>query len=254
MKSIKKSILLLFISYCSVSWATNEDTKNALLERGVDYAAEKAAQDIIDVLSKRNIDVGNIAFLPLFNDERNLYTVVRNELSSIESNFRFFMRESDDLTKLVKEISFGELRSDIMNKSTIQKFGSIEGVDALLYGEVREAGKVNDEQFIVRLSVVLADVETGQQLASANVRGLYSIDKVIKEKVKEPTFSDKAGKILEQNLLKGLDENSEKILVGTPGFLAENFKTIVISIGVIILLIAIKSVYKRVMSNMERPR
>ncbi len=249
---LTKVLVLMLCCVQSIS-AIDVDEK-ALINRGVDYAAEKAAQNIIEVLSKRNIQVGNIAFLPLFNDERNLYTVVRNELSSIESSYKFFMRESDDLTKLVNEISFGELRSDIMNKSTIQKFGNIEGVDALLYGEVREAGRVNDSEFIVRLSVVLADVETGQQLASANVRGTYLIDKVIKPKENEPTFSQKASEILEKNILKGLDENSEKILVDSPGFLSKHFKVIMISIGALFLLVVITQIVKKIIANYERPR
>lgn len=144
-------------------------------DRLVDYAAQKATQDAVKQieakLEQKGIDAGNIAFLPLFKDESGIYPVVRAELTGIDSGLEFFMREPEDWQKLVKEIEFGVKRADIMDKVTIQRFGSIEGVDALLYGEVREAG-MKDGMGVVRLSLVLADVETGEQIASANAEGV----------------------------------------------------------------------------------
>jgi hypothetical protein len=116
--------------------------------------------------------------------------VVRAELTGLDSGLTFFMREPEDWKKLVKEIEFAQKRGDIMNKSTIQRFGSIEGVDALLYGEVREAGAKDEDSSIVRLTLVLADVETGEQIASANVSGIVQeeeepISETLLEKLKE---------------------------------------------------------------------
>jgi hypothetical protein len=63
-------------------------------------------------------------------------------------------------------------------------------VDALLYGEVREAGAKDEDSSIVRLTLVLADVETGEQIASANVSGIVQeeeepISETLLEKLKE---------------------------------------------------------------------
>ena len=162
-------------------------------DRMVDYAAQKAAQDAVEKieakLKQQGIEAGNIAFLPLFDDQSAIYSVVRAELTGVDSGLKFFMRESSDWDKLVKEIEFGQKRGDIMNKSTIQRFGDVEGVDALLYGEVREAGEKDDDESIVRLTLVLADVETGEQIASANAEGVFKeedpISETLIEKLKE---------------------------------------------------------------------
>lgn len=245
--------ITLIITICVTQGHSYEYMDANTISRGIDYAAEDAANGIIQALEKRDIKVGNIAFLPLFKDKQNLYTVVRNELSSIESNYRFFMRESDDLNKLINEIKFGDMRSDIMNQSTIQKFGSIEGVEALLYGEVREAGRLDDENFIVRLSLVLADVESGHQIASANVTGMHRIE-IKKVDVAEPSLAKKASEILEENFLLGLDEASEKILVESPSFFEKNQRIIFISLISLIGILIIKSLIKKILSMMERPR
>lgn len=225
----------------------SEILKQAALNRGIDYAAEEAARDIIKKFTDREINVGNIAFLPLFNDNKNIYTVVRNELSSIDSSYKFFMRKSDDLNKLMNEIRFGDLRSDIMNQSTIQKFGSIEGVDVLLYGEVREAGRIAKNEYIVRLSLVLADVETGMQIASANVKGIYkdnSAPKLVEKK--EPGFSEKAGKVFQENIIEALD--------GSPSFFAKNTKNIMIGIIIIIGILVVYSLLKKIINQSSKPR
>ena len=225
----------------------SEILKKAALDRGIDYAAEEAARDIIKKFSDRQIAVGNIAFLPLFNDNQNIYTVVRNELSSIDSDYKFFMRKSDDLNKLINEIRFGDLRSDIMNQSTIQKFGSIEGVNALLYGEVREAGRVSKDEYIVRLSLVLADVETGMQIASANVKGIYKDQYAHKNiEKKETGFGEKAGKVLQDNIIEALDSS--------PSFFAKNTKNILIGIIIIVGIIVIYSLLKNIINQSSKPR
>ena len=184
---MKKWVWIMAVAAWSVGMVQAAD-------RQVDYAAEKATQNAVKQieakLQKKGVDVGNIAFLPLFNDQAGIYPVVRAELTGLDSGLTFFMREPEDWKKLVKEIEFAQKRGDIMNKSTIQRFGSIEGVDALLYGEVREAGAKDEDSSIVRLTLVLADVETGEQIASANVSGIVQeeeepISETLLEKLKE---------------------------------------------------------------------
>jgi len=156
-------------------------------DRLVDYAAEKAAADAIRQieakLNKDGAEAGNIAFLPLFNDESGIYPVVRAGLTGVDSSLEFFMREPADWQNLVNEIEFGQKRSDIMNKATIQSFGSVEGVDALLYGEVREAGAKDEHSGIVRMTLYLADVETGEQIASAIAQGIAEEDQDMVDKL-----------------------------------------------------------------------
>jgi hypothetical protein len=188
-------------------------------DRLVDYAAQKAANDAVAKieakLAKDGVDAGNIAFLPLFADDAGIYPVVRAELTGIDSDLKFFMREPEDWQKLVKEVEFGQKRGDIMNKTTIQRFGSIEGVDALLYGEVREAGAKNEDESIVRITLYLANVETGEQMASAIAEGVAEKEMVPEPPAKpEPTAQEKA-----------------------LAFAAENWKVIGLGLGVVVVLL-----------------
>ena len=198
-------------------------------DRLVDYAAQKATKDAVKQieakLQKDGVDAGNIAFLPLFKDEGGIYPVVRAELTSADSGLEFFMREPEDWKKLVKEIEFGQKRGDIMNKSTIQRFGDIEGVDALLYGEVREAGAKDEDSSIVRMTLYLADVETGEQIASAIAEG-------VAEKEKTPEAPAEP----EPTLL-------EKVLA----FASKNWKGIGIGVGALLIVLVF-------LSKVSRPR
>jgi len=198
-------------------------------DRLVDYAAQKATKDAVKQieakLKKDGVNAGNIAFLPLFNDNGGIYPVVRAELTSVDSGLEFFMREPADWKKMVKEIEFGQKRSDIMNKSTIQSFGKIEGVDALLYGEVREAGEKDADSSIVRITLYLANVETGEQIASAIAEGIAEKDKAPELPADpEPTLGEKA-----------------------LTFVSTNWKGISIGVGVFLILIVF-------MKKTSRPR
>ena len=141
-------------------------------ERALDYAAEDAAVEILKSFQKSGVVSGRIAMLPLRGDAEGLFPVVRNELSRYPALYDFYVRDDADWNALVSEIEFGDRKDDAMNVLTIQKFGSISGVDSLLYGTVREAVVENGEG-LVRLTLTLADVETGRQIWTGNVSGQY---------------------------------------------------------------------------------
>lgn len=144
-------------------------------ERFVDYAAEDAAYRTIRSLTNSEVDAGQIAFVGLFGEEQDLASVFRAGVISTPGQFRFYTRDEDEWDTLVDEIDFANRRSDVMDSETIQEFGRIQGVEALLYGEIREARVVDDDQANVRLAMTLADVETGEILWSSNIEGTYSI-------------------------------------------------------------------------------
>jgi len=141
--------------------------------REIDYAVEDAAVKTIQELAERNFNIDNIAFIGLSNDRNDLTHVFRSGLLRVPGTYSFFTRDDSELNLLVKEIEFGELRGDIMNSTTIKKFGKIKGVDALLYGKVQEATS-EDKNGIFRTVLTLADIETGELLWTGNITGKYT--------------------------------------------------------------------------------
>lgn len=141
--------------------------------REIDYAVEDAAVKTIQELTERNIDVSNIAFVGLAGDKGDLGTIFRSGLLRVPGSYNFFTRDDSEFNVLLSEIEFGDRRGDVMDQSTIKSFGKIKGVDALLYGKLLEATVEGDEG-IVRVTLTLADVETGQLLWSGNITGKYT--------------------------------------------------------------------------------
>jgi hypothetical protein len=142
-------------------------------DRAMDYAAEDASVETLKAFEAGNVSVGRIAMLPLMNDTQHLYPVVRAELARYPGLYEFFVRDDREWNVLISEIEFGDRRGDVMDTATIQKFGRIPGVSALLYGSVREASVDADGNGIVRLALTLSEVETGRQLWSGHVVGEY---------------------------------------------------------------------------------
>lgn len=143
-------------------------------ERAVDYAAEDAAVEALKALKVAQAKAGRIAVLPLSDDTENLYPVVRAELASYPGLYEFYTRNEAEWDTLLSEIEFADRRGDVMDATTIQKFGRIKGVEALLYGSVREASVDARGNGVVRLSLTLSEVETGRQLWSGNITGQYA--------------------------------------------------------------------------------
>lgn len=142
-------------------------------DRAIDYAAEDASVEMLKAFQSANVSVGRIAMLPLVNDTQHLYPVVRAELARYSGLYEFYVRDDREWNVLISEIEFGDRRGDTMDAATIQKFGRIPGVAALLYGSVREASVDAEGNGIVRLALTLAEVETGRQLWSGHVEGEY---------------------------------------------------------------------------------
>ncbi|MGJ3242828.1 MAG: hypothetical protein ACFE0O_07740 [Opitutales bacterium] len=148
------------------------------IEREEDYAIQDAAYETIKAITQARangrMEIGRIAFIPFPGDAFvDASSVFRAELTRFPSNLQFFTRVEPELDLLVSEIEFGERREDIMDAATIQKFGRIPGVEALLYGTIREISS-SDGEGTARFTLTLSEVETGRQLWSANITGTYA--------------------------------------------------------------------------------
>jgi len=143
-------------------------------------AAEARAADSIDVLQratddaiakicaelrKSNPDIKNVAVLPLLDDDVDGYATEALRSAVVKTQLGVFTRDDRLWDALLGEIEWDTRREDIMNAETVQKFGRIEGVQAIVYGKVWNRW-VNmwGLHARVKVSVNVSEVETGRHL------------------------------------------------------------------------------------------
>ena len=147
--------------------ASEEDTVQRAMDVAVaqvqDSLAARRAED-----PKRFADVPNVAVIPLRRDTDNLYATNAMKTALTKTQFKLFTRLDETWDKLLAEIEWGVKREDVMDSATVQKFGKIKGVDAILYGDIWESGlNLWSIRGYVKMTVRMADVETGQILWSS---------------------------------------------------------------------------------------
>src|SRR4030042_1199313 len=79
--------------------------------------------------------------------------------------YRIMERNTQAWDNLLSEMEWNTLREDTMNQETLQRFGWIEGCDAVMYGTLRECAMYpypNRAYPITRLTLTLGIVKTGQ--------------------------------------------------------------------------------------------
>ncbi|MCK4413833.1 MAG: hypothetical protein KAY32_09830 [Candidatus Eisenbacteria sp.] len=104
-----------------------------------------------------------IAVLPIENDaDARCYELVRISLS--RAGFRVFERLDEEWENLLQEIEWGQRRDDIMDAASVQKFGHIQGVSAIMYGRILDVASSERGEISLRVSLHVSQVETGQHL------------------------------------------------------------------------------------------
>ncbi|MFA6717315.1 MAG: hypothetical protein WC082_14735 [Victivallales bacterium] len=134
--------------------------QQTMIDRAVSNAADKTINELS--ASPQTAGIKNIAFLGLKSDKAYYSSLFRSALAKSSGRFSFYTRDEKLWDRLVQEIEFGERREDIMRRESIQKFGRVEGVQALMYGKVLEAKVDNNGNAEFRVSLLLAEVETGR--------------------------------------------------------------------------------------------
>jgi TolB-like protein len=138
--------------------------------RSVDQAVDQAAKQIVESLKiaekqhpEKLGEIKNIAVMPLWGLDLDSYVAETVKSYLAGSRYAVMARDTAEWDQLLGEIKWNTLREDIMNPQTVQTFGKIEGCDAIVYGTVRQR-QVDQWAFtaVVRLTLHLADVETGQ--------------------------------------------------------------------------------------------
>jgi hypothetical protein len=113
--------------------------------RALDQTINEVAREAATKLKQTGFeDIKNIAVLPLWGDcdpDTKNYIVNTIQSEIIGGPYRVMERNTQAWDTLLGEIEWGSLREDIMNADTVQRFGRIEGCDAIVYGTVRECAE-----------------------------------------------------------------------------------------------------------------
>jgi hypothetical protein len=134
----------------------------------IQRATDAAIGRIVGDLQRTSFPkIKNVAVVPLRGD-RDDYATSGLKSALTKTSYHLFSRSDEEWDKLLTEIEWGVRREDIMDPATVQKFGRIKGVDAVMFGQVWDRD-VNmwSIRGHTKLSVSLAEVETGQILWSS---------------------------------------------------------------------------------------
>jgi len=143
-------------------------------------AGNKAMAELLTTLLTRTDLPKKFAVLPLESDiDSDYFTMqLRNYFTSIgqQNGYELYTRSDDQWNQILNEIKWGDQYGDTMDPSTVQKFGRIQGVQALLMGRIGSISKDEDGNPIVRVSVQAFEVETGKQLWGDEIKGRINPD------------------------------------------------------------------------------
>lgn len=159
------SVLLLAVAGVLATAAPAPADETETIQRAIDQAISQ----IGDQLAATEFEgIENVAVVPLWDDPQGYATEGLKRAVKMTS-YGLFIRSDEEWDPLLSEIEWNIRREDIMSPETIQEFGRIEGVDAVLYGTIWDSS-VNmwDIRGHVKMTVHLADVETGEILWSSN--------------------------------------------------------------------------------------
>lgn len=157
--------LALVVLLCAPALAGRTEIR----DKAVDSLAERTWESIDE--ARRFEGVENIAIAPLFDDDEGEVAEALKS-SSADSKYNVIVRTDEEWKRLLDEIKWGDERQDVMDEATIQKFGNVQGVDAILYGRIRQPSyHFRDKVCEARADLKLAEVETGKILWGENVVG-----------------------------------------------------------------------------------
>ena len=172
-----KKVLLLLLCAAGLGPSVTPARGDAPAISGAHMEAlESAVAAAMADLQTSGLDTAlTIAVVPIDgDDEMRCYDLVQIGLTA--GGYKVFNRQPHEWHPLLEEISWGQRRSDIMDAETIQRFGDVKGVDAVLYGRLLDVTteKAPDgatDLFSVRLNLHASVVETGEHAWGASVVG-----------------------------------------------------------------------------------
>lgn len=164
-RAVHVGALVLTLALVAPAWAEIE---------GLDVDAymaslTEAVNEAIVSLNESGMQEGwTIALVPLGNDPDDRgYELVQEGIST-KTRFRLFDRQDEEWQRLLGEIEWNQRRESEMDVATIQKFGSIQGVQSVMWGRIMDvrshprAKASESDPVSLRLSLHVSEVETGE--------------------------------------------------------------------------------------------
>ncbi|MFC1573199.1 hypothetical protein ACFL6M_06325 [Candidatus Eisenbacteria bacterium] len=167
-------LLTLAISLWTATGKSRECTEPVEVGPAYTAALERAIATTLEgsPISKLDPDL-TIAVLPIDHDlQERAYDLLRIELA--RADVPVFDRMDSEWEQLLGEIEWGQVRGDIMDPATVQEFGRIQGVSALLYGRILDVRAHEDATVSMRLHLHISVVETGQHVWGGRAIGRSS--------------------------------------------------------------------------------
>lgn len=134
-------------------------------------AARAAAEEVWKEFVKANpngLPVSRFAILPLQRDIDGEYVALqlRNQFTAIcgPQGLELYTRMDGEWQTLLKEIAWGESFGDTMDTATVQKFGRVQGVEALVFPRILGIAPTENGGVKLRLNAQVFEIETGRQL------------------------------------------------------------------------------------------
>ncbi len=139
-------------------------------DRLKDAARSAAGQVWTEFLAAHpsGLTVKRFAILPLQRDLEDDYVTLqlRNQFTAVcgPQGLELYTRTDAEWDSLLKEIAWGENFGDTMDAATIQKFGRVKGVEALVFPRLLGIAKTPSGGVKLRLNAQVFEIETGRQL------------------------------------------------------------------------------------------
>jgi len=147
--------------------AAAEVNEREILQRAAEKVIEKIAKEL-PATKAANDKIENVAVVPLRADMQDGYVTSILKSAVTRTPYSLFTRSDETWDKLVAEIEWGVRKEDIMDANTIQMFGRVKGVDAILFGQVwSQEMNMWSLRGSMKMSIHLGEVETGKILWSS---------------------------------------------------------------------------------------
>lgn len=246
---MKARLLITLFTLCALFQATAQTTvpvsiptKDWAIADPEDYrTAGKQAIDSLfrDFVALEDLGMSRVAILPLVQDAPGNYLTLVARNSLVEQGrphgITLYNRSDAAWKKLLEEIKFGQQMEDVMDPSTVQKFGDIKGVEGILIGRVI-AAEQTDTEVRVRVLMQAFNVTTGQQIWGKETLGKIDLPEAAPEPEPEKKLVDVPDTLIE-----------------LPGNAQQRFWVLAGLVGGVVLLILVLLIL-RSMRSKHRPR
>ena len=170
-----------------------------------------------------------VAVLPWAGDETGFFTgKIKNLLTSL--GFSCIEGKEDPMwDEIIKEIAWDERKADILDSSTIVKFGKLKASQILLYGRLATLDKTDDRVY-VEIELHATDLETKQHIwggtfaaraySGKEIQGIITLDSNLRKLLKTG-FQDARASITSPDFASKLNDVKSIVVIPIAGDIDE---------------------------------